>query len=95
MTKFSIKPLEDRAIVKPAPEEEKTKGGIIIPDTANKEKPQHGEVIAVGPGKKDDPMDLKPGDKVIYGKYAGSEYKHCDGVTYLIMRKSDIIGIVE
>ena len=85
-----IKPLADRVIVESAPAEEKTASGIIIPDTA-KEKPLQGKVIAVGPGKVDEPMTLKKGDKVMYGQYSGTEVK-LDGKTYLIMRESDIYG---
>lgn len=88
----SLKPLADRVLVEPAPAEEKTIGGIIIPDTA-KEKPQRGIVIAAGEGKKDEPMTVKPGDSVLYGKYAGTEVT-VDGKEYLIMRESDIFAIV-
>jgi len=90
--KLSVTPLHDRVIVKPAPAEEKTAGGIIIPDTA-KEKPQRGVVIAAGPGKKDDPMSVKAGDTVLYGKYAGTEIQ-IDSDDLLIMRESDILAIV-
>lgn len=90
--KLSITPLHDRVIVKPAPAEEKTAGGIIIPDTA-KEKPQRGSVVAAGPGKKDEPMSVKAGDTVLYGKYAGTEIT-IEGQDYLIMRESDILAIV-
>jgi chaperonin GroES len=90
--KSSVTPLHDRVIVKPAPAEEKTAGGIIIPDTA-KEKPQRGVVIAAGPGKKDEPMSVKSGDTVLYGKYAGTEIQ-IDGDDLLIMRESDILAIV-
>ncbi|MCC6286827.1 co-chaperone GroES [Terrimonas sp.] len=90
--KFSVTPLHDRVIVKPAPAEEKTAGGIIIPDTA-KEKPQRGTVVAAGPGKKDEPVSVKSGDVVLYGKYAGTEIT-IDGGDYLIMRESDILAIV-
>ena len=89
---LSIKPLADRVIVKPATAEEKTKGGIIIPDTA-KEKPQKGTVMAAGPGKKDEPVTVKVGDTVLYGKYAGTEIQ-IDGDDLLIMRESDILAIV-
>jgi chaperonin GroES len=89
---INIKPLADRVIVEPAPAEEKTAGGIIIPDTA-KEKPQKGTVVAVGSGKKDEPMTVKVGDKVLYGKYAGTEI-NIDGKEYLIMRESDIYAII-
>lgn len=94
---MSIKPLGDRVVIKPAPAEEKTKGGIILPDTA-KEKPVVGEVVATGPGRKGDdgklvPLDLKSGDKVLYGKYSGTEVT-VDGQELLIMRESDIFAIV-
>lgn len=92
MSKVSLKPLADRVLVKPADAEEKTKGGIIIPDTA-KEKPMKGKVIAVGTGKKDEPMTVKAGDTVLYGKYAGTEIT-IDNDEYLIMRESDIFAIV-
>lgn len=88
----NIKPLADRVVVKPADAEEKTASGIIIPDTA-KEKPQKGTVVAVGPGKKDEPMTVKAGDSVLYGKYSGTEI-NIDGEDLLIMRESDILGIV-
>jgi chaperonin GroES len=88
----NITPLHDRVIVKPAAAEEKTAGGIIIPDTA-KEKPQRGTVIAAGPGKKDEPVTVKTGDMVLYSKYAGTEVS-LEGVDYLIMRESDILAIV-
>ncbi len=89
---LSIKPLSDRVIVKPAQAEEKTAGGIIIPDTA-KEKPQRGTVVAAGPGKKDEPVTVKVGDNVLYGKYSGTEITF-EGGDYLIMRESDILAIV-
>lgn len=92
MTKVNIKPLADRVIIEPAKAEQKTAGGIIIPDTA-KEKPQRGTVLAVGPGKKDEPMTLKEGDVVLYGKYAGSEIS-IEGNDYLIMRESDVVAVV-
>ncbi len=92
MTKVSIKPLADRVLVQPAPAEEKTSGGIIIPDTA-KEKPQKGTVVAVGDGTKDNPITLKIGDNVLYGKYAGTELSF-EGQDYLIMRESDIYAVV-
>jgi len=92
MTKINLKPLADRVVVEPAQAEEKTSGGIIIPDTA-KEKPQRGTVVAAGPGKKDEPMTVKEGDKVLYGKYAGTELK-LEGKDYLIMRESDILAII-
>ena len=89
---MSIKPLADRVLIKPAAAEEKTVGGIIIPDTA-KEKPLKGEVVAVGNGTKDEEMRLKAGDKVLYGKYAGTEIE-LDGENYLIMRQSDVLAII-
>jgi chaperonin GroES len=85
-----LKPLSDRVLVKPAPAEQKTASGIIIPDSA-KEKPLNGEVVAVGPGTKDEPMELSVGDKVLYGKYAGTEIE-IDGEKLLIMRQSDILA---
>ena len=88
---MKIQPLADRVLVLPAPAEEKV-GGIIIPDTA-KEKPQHGKVIAVGEGTKDDKMVLKEGDEVLYGKYAGTELEE-EGEKYLIMRQSDVLAIL-
>ncbi|MEL6589619.1 MAG: co-chaperone GroES [Bacteroidota bacterium] len=88
----NIKPLADRVLVKPAPAEDKTASGIIIPDTA-KEKPQRGEVVAVGPGKKDDPTTVSVGDTVLYGKYSGTEIS-LEGSDYLIMRESDILAII-
>jgi len=90
--KLSITPLHDRVIVQPAAAEEKSAGGIIIPDTA-KEKPQRGIVLAAGPGKKDEPVMVKAGDTVLYGKYAGTEIS-IEGKDYLIMRESDILAIV-
>lgn len=92
MTKLKIKPLADRVLVEPAAAETKTASGIIIPDTA-KEKPQRGTVIAVGPGTKDNPVTVKSGDTVLYGKYSGTELK-LEGKDYLIMRESDILAIV-
>lgn len=88
----NITPLHDRVIVKPAPAEEKTARGIIIPDTA-KEKPQRGTVVAAGPGKKDEPMTVKSGDTILYGKYAGTEVSF-EGEDYLIMRESDILAVI-
>jgi chaperonin GroES len=90
--KVNITPLHDRVIVKPAPAEEKTAGGIIIPDTA-KEKPQRGSVVAAGPGKKDEPMTVKTGDTILYGKYAGTEIS-LEGEDFLIMRESDILAVI-
>ena len=94
---MKIKPLADRIVIKPSAAEEKTKGGIILPDTA-KEKPVVGEVVAAGPGRKGEdgkivPMELKVGDKVLYGKYSGTEVT-VDGHEYLIMRESDIFAVV-
>ena len=90
MSQVSFKPNEDRVLVEPAAAEEKTASGIIIPDTA-KEKPQQGTVVAVGPGKKEEPLTVKVGDKILYGKYAGTEISF-EGKDYLIMRGSDIFG---
>ena len=87
-----MKPINDRVVVKPAEAETKTKGGIIIPDTA-KEKPQRGEIVAVGPGKEGNKMTVKKGDIVLYGKYAGQEFNY-QGVDYLIMREDDILIVV-
>ena len=89
---MNIKPLADRVLIKPAPAEEKTMGGIIIPDTA-KEKPLQGEVLAVGIGTKDEEMVLKAGDRVLYGKYSGTEVE-LEGEKYLIMRQSDVLAII-
>ena len=89
---MNIKPLGDRVLVAPAEAEQKTASGIIIPDTA-KEKPQKGEVIAVGSGKTDEPMTVKVGDNVLYGKYSGTEISY-EGKDYLIMKESDIYAIV-
>ena len=90
---MNIRPLADRVLVIPAPAEERTIGGIIIPDTA-KEKPLKGEVVAVGNGTKDEEMIVKVGDTILYGKYAGTELE-LEGTKYLIMRQSDILAIVE
>ena len=89
---MNIKPLADRVLIKPAPAEEKTAGGIIIPDTA-KEKPLQGEVLAAGNGTKDEEMVLKAGDTVLNGKYAGTEVE-LDGEKYLIMRQSDVLAVL-
>lgn len=89
---MNIKPLADRVLIKAAPAEEKTVGGIIIPDTA-KEKTLYGEVLAVGNGTKDEKMVLKAGDTVLYGKYAGTEIEH-EGEKYLIMRQSDVLAVL-
>ena len=95
---MAFRPLGDRVVVKRVEEEQKTKGGIIIPDTA-KEKPQEGEVIAVGPGARDEdgkrvPMDVKAGDRILFGKWSGSEVK-IDGEELLIMKESDILGVLD
>ncbi len=95
---MKIRPLQDRVIVKRIEEEEKSKGGIIIPDTA-KEKPQEGKVVAVGKGKVNDegkvtPLDVKVNDRVLFGKYSGTEI-NIDGTEHLIMREEDILGIIE
>ncbi|HEX4183542.1 MAG TPA: co-chaperone GroES [Caulobacteraceae bacterium] len=95
---MAFRPLGDRVLIKRVEEEEKTKGGIIIPDTA-KEKPQEGKVIAVGPGARDDhgkvqPLDVKAGDVILFGKWSGTEVK-IDGDDLLIMKESDILGVVE
>ncbi len=94
---MKIKPLADRVVVKPLEAEEKTKGGLFVPDTA-KEKPQQGEVVAIGPGRVSDdgkkiPMEVKVGDKILYGKYSGTEVRY-DDIDYLIMRESDIFAII-
>ena len=94
---MNLKPLSDRVVIKPAPPDEKVQGGIIIPDTA-KEKPQKGEIVAVGPGKISDsgdkiPMTVKKGNTVLYGKYSGTEVT-IDGVDYLIVRESDILAVI-
>jgi chaperonin GroES len=89
---INITPLGDRVIIEPSPAEEKTAGGIIIPDTA-KEKPQRGTVVAVGPGKKDEPTTVKKGQTVLYGKYAGTEIS-VEGKDYLIMRETDIYAVI-
>jgi chaperonin GroES len=95
---MAFRPLGDRVLIKRVEEEEKTKGGIIIPDTA-KEKPQEGEVVAVGPGARDDngkvqPLDVQKGDRILFGKWSGTEVK-IDGVDLLIMKESDILGVLE
>jgi chaperonin GroES len=92
MSKVNIKPLADRVLVQPAAAEEKTSSGLYIPDSA-KEKPQRGTVISVGAGKKDEPLTVKVGDTVLYGKYSGTELT-VDGGDYLIMRESDIFAIL-
>jgi chaperonin GroES len=95
---MKFRPLHDRIVIRRIEEEEKTKGGIIIPDTA-KEKPQEGEVIAVGPGARDEsgklvPLDVKTGDRVLFGKWSGTEVK-IDGQDLLIMKESDVMGVIE
>ena len=97
MAKTKFRPLHDRVVVRRIDAEEKSKGGIIIPDTA-KEKPSQGEIIAVGPGGRDEsgkivPPDVKSGDKVLFGKWSGTEVK-IDGVDYLIMKESDVMGVL-
>ena len=98
MAKLKFRPLHDRVVVKRIDAEEKSKGGIIIPDTA-KEKPQEGEVVAVGPGGRDESgkliaIDVKAGDRVLFGKWSGTEVK-IDGVEYLIMKESDVMGVLD
>ena len=96
---FRIRPLADRVVVKPADREEKTKGGIYLPDTASKERPMEGTILAVGEGRLDDngkrvPMHVKEGQRVLFAKYSGTEYK-VDDVEYLILKESDILGIIQ
>ncbi|AEV33772.1 co-chaperone GroES [Owenweeksia hongkongensis] len=92
MAEINLRPLADRVLVEPSAAETKTASGIIIPDTAQ-EKPQQGKVVAVGNGKVDEPMTVKVGDTVLYGKYGGTEIKH-NGVDYLIMREADIFAVI-
>ena len=92
MSKLNIKPLADRVLVEPAAAETKTSSGIIIPDTA-KEKPQKGKIVAVGPGTNENPVTVKVGDVVLYGKYSGTELNH-EGNDYLIMKENDILAIL-
>lgn len=99
MADFPIRPLGDRVVVKPVEREEKTKTGIYLPDTASKERPMEGTVLAVGEGRRDDngkliPMNVKVGDRVIFAKYSGTEFK-LDDVEYLILSEKDILGIVQ
>ncbi|WP_322490240.1 co-chaperone GroES [Chloroflexus sp.] len=99
MADFRIRPLGDRVVVKPVEREEKTKTGIFLPDTASKERPMEGTVLAVGEGRRDDngkliPMSVKAGDRVIFAKYSGTEFK-LDDVEYLILSEKDILGIVQ
>src|SRR5215211_1365837 len=96
---FRIRPLADRVVIKPADREEKTKGGIFLPDTASKERPMEGTVLAVGEGRLDDngrrvPMHVKAGDKVLFAKYSGTEYK-VDDIEYLILSEKDILGVIQ
>src|SRR5215218_263932 len=98
MAKLKFRPLHDRVVVRRIEADEKTKGGIIIPDSA-KEKPQEGEILAVGPGGRDEagkltPLDVKAGDRILFGKWSGTEVK-LDGQDYLIMKESDIMGVLE
>ena len=99
MSDFRIRPLGDRVVVKPAEREEKTKGGIFLPDTASKERPMEGTVLAVGEGRRDDSgkliaMSVRSGDKVLFAKYSGTEFK-VDDVEYLILSEKDILGIIK
>jgi chaperonin GroES len=99
MADFRIRPLGDRVVVKPVEREEKTKTGIFLPDTASKERPMEGTVLAVGEGRRDDdgkliPMSVKVGDRVIFAKYSGTEFK-LDDVEYLILSEKDILGVVQ
>jgi chaperonin GroES len=98
-TDFRIRPLADRVVIKPADREEKTKGGIYLPDTASKERPQEGTILAAGEGRLDDngkriPMTVKAGDKVLFAKYSGTEFK-VDDVEYLILSEKDILGVIQ
>jgi chaperonin GroES len=98
-TDFRIRPLADRVVIKPADREEKTKGGIFLPDTASKERPQEGTILAAGEGRLDDngkriPMTVKAGDKVLFAKYSGTEFK-VDDVEYLILSEKDILGVIQ
>jgi chaperonin GroES len=99
MGDFRIRPLADRVVIKPVDREEKTKGGIYLPDTASKERPMEGTILAVGEGRRDDsgkliPMSVKAGDKVLFAKYSGTEYK-VDEIEYLILAEKDILGIIQ
>ena len=98
-TDFRIRPLADRVVIKPAEREEQTKSGIFLPDIASKERPMEGTILAVGEGRLDDngrrvPMNVKPGDQVLFAKYSGTEYK-ADDVEYLILSEKDILGIIQ
>lgn len=97
---IKLRPLADRVVVKPIPREEKTKSGIILPDTATKEKPQEGTVIAVGPGRLLDngtrvPIDLAVGDRVLFAKYAGTEFKSEDDEEFIILSEKDVLAVIE
>lgn len=99
MADFRIRPLGDRVVLKPAEREEKTKGGIFLPDTASKERPMEGTIMAAGEGRRDDsgkliPLTVQVGDKVLFAKYSGTEFK-IDDVEYLILAEKDILGIVQ
>ncbi len=99
MSDFRIRPLGDRVVIKPAEREEKTKGGIFLPDTASKERPMEGTVMAVGEGRRDDagkliPMSVSAGDKVVFAKYSGTEFK-VEEIEYLILAEKDILGVVQ
>jgi chaperonin GroES len=99
MSDFRIRPLGDRVVVKPAEREEKTKGGLFLPDTASKERPMEGTILAAGEGRRDDngklvPMNVKAGDKVLFAKYSGTEFK-IDEIEYLILSEKDILGIIQ
>jgi chaperonin GroES len=99
MSDFRIRPLGDRVVVKPVEREEKTKGGIFLPDTASKERPMEGTVMAAGEGRRDDngklvPMSVKAGDRVVFAKYSGTEFK-VEDVEYLILAEKDILGVVQ
>ena len=99
MSDFRIKPLGDRVVIKPAEREEKTKGGIFLPDTASKERPMEGTVLAVGPGRHDDSgklieMNVKAGEKVLFAKYSGTEFK-VEEIEYLIISEKDILGVIQ
>jgi chaperonin GroES len=97
---LKLKPLADRVVVKPIEQEEKTKGGVYLPDTATKEKPQEGTVLAVGPGRLMDDgtrsvLEVQPGDRVLFAKYAGTEFKDDDGDKFIILNEKDILAIIE
>jgi chaperonin GroES len=99
MSDFRIRPLGDRVVIKPADREEKTRSGIFLPDTASKERPMEGTVLAVGEGRRDDngkivPMNVKAGDKVLFAKYSGTEFK-VEEIEYLVLSEKDILGIIQ